>query len=294
MLECRQAGEAWATCVMYEAHMNRLGWMGLLACLLAGATQASPSEVLRDLPYGQAHAQRLDVYRPEGAHDVPIIVMVHGGAWMFGDKANVAVVQPKAAHWTRTGYVFVSIDNRLWPEAGPLDQAKDVAAAVAYVQRHAREWGGDPTRVVLMGHSAGAHLVALLDASPDLAKAQGARPWLGTVSLDAGAIDVPALMGAPHASFYDRVFGHDPGYWRSVSPFDRLSRDAPPVLLVCSSRRVASCPHNQAFAQRAKALGVQASVLEMPLSHGDINAALGAAGDYTARVDAFLHGLGLP
>jgi len=274
--------------------MSSLRWTGLLACLLTGAVQAGAPGVLRDLPYGDAHAQRMDVYQPDHPHDAPIIVMVHGGAWMFGDKANGAVVQPKAAHWASAGYVFVSVDNRLWPEAGPLDQAKDVASALAYVQRHAREWGGDPTRVVLMGHSAGAHLVALLDASPDLAKAQGARRWLGTVSLDAGAIDVPALMGAPHAKFYDRVFGRDAGYWRSVSPLDQLSRGAPPLLLVCSSRREASCPHNQAFAQHAKALGVQASVLEMPLSHGDINATLGAPGDYTASVDAFLRGLGLP
>ncbi|MDG2537995.1 alpha/beta hydrolase [Dyella jiangningensis] len=270
---------------------RRAGW---LLCLMAFTASAGASEVLRDLPYGDAHAQRLDVYRPERAHDAPIIVMVHGGAWMFGDKANAAVVHPKAAHWESTGYVFVSVDNRLWPDADPLEQAKDVATALAYVQHHAREWGGDPSRVVLIGHSAGAHLVALLDASPRLAEQQGARRWLGTVSLDAGAIDVPALMGAPHANFYDRVFGHDPGYWRSASPFDQLSRDAPPLLLVCSSRRMASCPHNHAFAERAKTLGVQATVIEVPLSHGDINATLGAPGDYTGRVDAFLHGLGLP
>lgn len=274
--------------------MNGVRGLGLLLCLLAFTAPADASEVLRDLPYGEAHAQRLDVYRPERAHDAPIIVMVHGGAWMFGDKANAAVVQPKAAHWESAGYVFVSVDNRLWPDADPLEQAKDVAAALAYVQRHAREWGGDPTRVVLMGHSAGAHLVALLDASPQLAEQQGARRWLGTVSLDAGAIDVPALMGAPHADFYDRVFGRDPGYWRSASPLDQLSRDAPPLLLVCSSRRVTSCPHNRAFAARAKTLGVQARVLEVSLRHGDINATLGAPGDYTGSVDAFLHGLGLP
>ncbi|WP_130617648.1 alpha/beta hydrolase [Dyella amyloliquefaciens] len=269
-------------------------WLLTLGWLLVPVPPASAGEVLRDLAYGHAPAQRLDVYRPDQAHGAPVIVMVHGGAWIFGDKAATGVVQPKASHWESAGYVFVSVNNRLWPDTGPLDQAKDVASALAYVQRHASEWGGDPSRVVLMGHSAGAHLVALLDASPALAEAQGARRWLGTVSLDAGAIDVPALMGAPHARFYDRVFGNDPAYWRSASPFDQLTRNAPPMLLVCSSRRAASCPHNHAFAQRAKELGVRASVLEMPLSHGDINATLGAPGDYTASVDAFLRGLGLP
>lgn len=276
------------------AYMLGWRWFLALAWLLAPMLPASASEVLRDLAYGQAPAQRLDVYRSEKTRGAPIIVMVHGGAWMFGDKASGGVVQPKASHWESAGYVFVSVNNRLWPAAGPLDQAKDVAAALAYVQRHATEWGGDPSRVVLMGHSAGAHLVALLDASPGLAEAQGARRWLGTVSLDAGAIDLPALMEAPHARFYDRVFGSDTAYWRSASPLDQLTREAPPMLLVCSSRRVASCPHNHAFAQRARELGVRASVLEMPLSHGDINATLGMPGDYTASVDAFLRGLGLP
>jgi acetyl esterase/lipase len=277
-----------------EAYKRGWRWLLPLGWLLAGVFPASASEVLRDLAYGPAHAQRLDVYRPDQARGAPIIVMVHGGAWMFGDKASAGVVQPKADHWASAGHVFVSVDNRLWPDAGPLEQAKDVASALAFVQQHAAEWGGDPSRIVLMGHSAGAHLVALLDASPGLAEARGARRWLGTVSLDAGAIDVAGLMGSPHARFYDRVFGDDPGYWRSVSPLDQLSRQAPPLLLVCSSRRAASCPRNHAFAQRAKELGVQARVLEMPLSHGDINATLGAPGDYTASVDAFLRGLGLP
>lgn len=250
--------------------------------------------MLRDLPYGPATAQRLDVYRPDDAHGAPIIMMVHGGAWMFGDKRSGGVVHPKVEHWERAGYVVVSVDYRMVPEADPLQQAKDVATALAYVQKHAGEWGGDPARVVLMGHSAGAHLVALLSASPSLAEAEGAQRWLGTVSLDAGAIDLPRLMATPHAGFYDRVFGRDAAYWKRVSPLDQLERHALPVLLVCSSRRAMSCPANHAYAERAQSLGVTASVLEMPLTHGEINSTLGAPGDYTAHVDAFLHSLGLP
>ncbi|WP_114238742.1 alpha/beta hydrolase [Dyella sp. C9] len=271
-------------------------WRGvcMLALLLACATATQAMTVLHDLAYGSAPAQRLDVYRPAAAQHAPLILMVHGGAWMLGDKGSRAVVEPKASHWTDAGYVFVSVNYRLWPQASPAEQANDVADALVYVQRHAAEWGADPTRVVLMGHSAGAHLVALLSASPSLAMRRGAQRWVATVSLDSGAIDVPAVMQAPHARFYDRVFGNDPGFWRSVSPLAQLERDAPPMLLVCSSRRADSCPHNQVFAARARALGVRASVLPEPLSHEQINATLGGPGGYTGAVDAFLRSLGLP
>ncbi|AIF46996.1 alpha/beta hydrolase [Dyella japonica] len=271
-------------------------WRGGFALLLAwgGIHAAVAMEIRHDLAYGAAPAQRLDVYLPATPHDAPVIVMVHGGAWMIGDKSHRAVVEPKATHWTQAGYVFVSVDYRLWPQAGPLEQANDVADALAYVQQHAKAWGADPSRIVLMGHSAGAHLVALLSSSPSLATGRGAQRWLGTVSLDAGAIDVPGIMGAPHAGFYDRVFGKNPASWREASPIDRLGRDALPILLVCSRQRKASCPHNEGYAAKAQGLGVRASVLPEPLTHGQINATLGEPGDYTGAVDAFLHGLGLP
>jgi acetyl esterase/lipase len=271
-------------------------WRGLFALLLAlgCASDAWAGQVQRDVAYGASLQQRMDVYLPPAPQGAPVIVMVHGGAWMIGDKASRGVVEPKASHWMQAGYVFISVDYRLWPHADPLEQAGDIAAALAYVQKHAKAWGADPSRVVLMGHSAGAHLVALLSAAPSLATARGATRWLGTVSLDSGAIDVPGIMGLPHAGFYDRVFGTDPAQWRAASPIDRLGRDALPILLVCSSKRRESCPHNDAYAAKAKELGVPARVLPEPLTHGDINATLGEPGAYTDAVDAFLHGLGLP
>jgi acetyl esterase/lipase len=269
-------------------------WLLSAGLLLGSVGSVWAMDARHDLAYGASVDQRLDVYLPERMHAAPIIIMVHGGAWMFGDKANRGVVEPKATHWTQKGYAFVSVDYRLLPQASPLEQANDVADALAYVQAHAAGWGADPSRVVLMGHSAGAHLVSLLSSSPFIATARGARHWLGTVSLDSGAIDVPGIMNAPHARFYDRVFGNDPAQWQQASPMDRLGRDALPILLVCSSKRPESCLHNRAYAAKAQGLGVRASVLMEPLTHAEINATLGGPGDYTAAVDKFLHGLGLP
>lgn len=269
------------------------GRLCLLAAL-AGPGSALAAEVPlagRELAYGPDPAQRLDVYRPAQAHGAPIVLMVHGGGWRTGDKAARGVVQAKAAHWNAQGRILVSINYRLLPQADPLQQAADVARALAYVQREAPRWGGDPTRLVLIGHSAGAHLVALLAAAPELARAHAARPWSGTVALDSAAYDVEALMRRPHLRLYDQAFGADPRYWREASPTRRLRAAPAPMLLVCSSRRRQSCGQAREHARRAVDLGGRAQVLPVDLDHAAVNAELGVDRDYTARVDAFLASL---
>lgn len=249
--------------------------------------------VLRELAYGSDPRQRIDVYLPAAAPLRParVIFMVHGGAWRVGDKAAAAVVANKLAYWLPRGYVLVSANYRLLPAAPPLQQARDVAAALARAQALAPQWGADGGGFVLMGHSAGAHLVALLAAAPELAREAGARPWLGTVTLDSAALDVVGVMEASHPRFYDRAFGSDAGGWRAVSPAHRLREAPAPLLLVCSSRRREPCPEAQRFAQQVAGVGGRAEVLPQALSHGDINKLLGEQGPYTAAVDNFIAGL---
>lgn len=266
----------------------------LLLLGLAAAARADDTVVLRDVAYGDAPAQRLDVYKPAHAHAAPVIVMVHGGGWMIGNKSNPGVAGRKQAHWAGQGYVFVSIDYRMVPTADPFVQAQDVAGALAYVQQHAADWGGDGARVTLVGHSAGAHLVALLAADPSLAYVQGAKAWLGTVALDSAAYSVPRIMSLPHAGLYDRVFGSDEAFWRKVSPLDRLQGKTQPMLLVCSSQRLLSCTQAETFAKAVNDKGGRAQVLPEALTHAQINAELGGDSDYTRAVDTFLRSLGLP
>ena len=247
------------------------------------------TQVQRDLAYGASPRQAVDVYSLPGAHAQPVIVMVHGGAWAFGDKDYKGVVESKLAHWLPRGTVFVSVNYRMLPEQPVAGQAADVARALAYVQAHAREWGGDPARITLMGHSAGAHLVALLSADPALAHGYGAQRWRATVALDSGALDVGEIMKRPHLRLYDRAFGKDPDTWRQLSPTQQLSRQAVPVLVVCSTqRRDRPCDQAQAYTQRARALGVAGDVLPQDLDHGEVNKQLGAEENYTAAVDRFL------
>lgn len=256
---------------------------------VAVASRQAPS--LRDLAYGNDPRQRMDVYLPVQPLNAPVILMVHGGGWRHGDKSASVVVDNKVTRWVARGFVFISVNTRLLPQANPLEQARDVAQALAVAQAKAPSWGADPARCILMGHSAGAHLVALVNASPDLAAQAGAKAWLGTVALDSAAVDVAPIMQGSHFRLYDTAFGTAPAFWRAVSPIQQLTAVAKPMLAVCSTQRSDACAQADAFAARATELGVRAQVLRQDLSHRDINQTLGQPGVYTEAVEAFMRSL---
>lgn len=247
-----------------------------------------------DLAYGDAARHRLDVYAPKGAKGAPIILMVHGGGWMVGDKANTSVYLNKGGHYLAKGYVFASMNYRLVPDVNPVQQAQDVARALRFVQANAKLWGGDAQRVVLMGHSAGAHLIALVHVDPAFAEDAGAGPPVAAVSLDSGAYDVSAIMKRSHSPFFDHVFGKDKNFWRTASPIHRIVGKPAPMLLVCSSRRKESCAQSRAFQAALTKKKATVQVAAEDLSHRQININLGLKGAYTQRVDAFLRARGLP
>lgn len=252
------------------------------AATVAGATQKTFS-------YGSDPAQAIDVYTPPNDGHSPIIVMVHGGGWRIGDKTSRGVIDNKLKHWLPKGFILVSVNYRMLPQSDVDVQARDVAAATAYVQAHAAEWGGDGNKVILMGHSAGAHLVALLSSDPARVTAEGGHAWPGTVVIDSAAYDVPAVMSRKHPKLYDDAFGKDPAYWASLSPAQQLKPDAVPMLLLCALKRPDdSCGQSHAFAARLKTNGQDAPVLEQDLIHMQINDNLGQPGAYTDAVDAFI------
>jgi acetyl esterase/lipase len=265
--------------------------VGLVVPATRARAVAPAVRVVRDVAYGADPKQRFDVYIPRGAHNAPVILMVHGGGWRIGDKRSRGVVSNKVERWSRAGIVVISVNYRLLPGADPVEQARDVARALAEAQGRLPEWGGDPAKVVLMGHSSGAHLVALLDAHPSLATSLGARPWLGAIILDSAALDVVWTMTRPHLPLYTRAFGADREYWREASPSHHLAAGAKPMLLVCSSLRRDSCPAATKFAAKATSVGVRAETLPVAKTHASIDAELGATGEYTEAVETFLRTL---
>ncbi|WP_230412409.1 alpha/beta hydrolase [Undibacterium hunanense] len=252
----------------------------------------SGTRVLRDIAYGSDRRQTMDVYLPATAiarPDMPVILMVHGGAWKIGNKTARGVVENKAAHWLPKAYVFISINYRMLPDAKPLEQADDVARALAMAQGRAAEWGGSRSKFILMGHSAGAHLVSVLASNPAIAGKAGASPWLATVSIDSAAYDINSIMEQKHYRFYDEAFGNDPAYWKAASPGLLLKQPAAPFLAICSSQRPDKpCLQAEAFVSKAKSLGMLAQTLPQAMSHADINKTLGQDSAYTAAVDRFL------
>lgn len=255
---------------------------GTAGVTIPGAT------VLKDVAYGTDKLQRFDVYIPPQAQNAPIIVMAHGGGWFRGDKAMKGVVQNKATYWLAKGYIFVSTNYRFIPEANPVVQSEDVYSAVQLIKKRAVVWGGNPDKLILMGHSAGAHLVALLSVNPK--PINGKAPWKGTVVLDSGSLNVPQTMTLPHFELFDNAFGKDPKFWVSASPYHQMTKNATPILSVCSEPRRISCMQSNELAAKAKTLGVVVKVQPENLTHAEINKNLGLPSEYTKAVDRFIQG----
>lgn len=174
----------------------------------------------------------LDVYVPEGEGPFPVVVFFHGGGLKGGIKTGK--VKDVAAALTRRGIIAVLPNYRLSPAVRHPAHTEDAAAAVAYVRAHAAEWGGDPARIVLSGHSAGGYLAALLAADHRYLAAQGMdASELAGVALVSGLLDVDALGRAQDIA---DVWGEDAAGWVAASPVHYLDKVRAPHLLLVAER----------------------------------------------------------
>lgn len=257
--------------------------------LFANIVSASEITQLDDIQYGSDPLQALDVYTDRNFNNKPVIFMVHGGAWRIGDKKSRVLVKNKVSRWVPKGFVIISSNYRMLPDADPIEQSRDVARALAFAQSNAKTWGGDPSQFILMGHSAGAHLIALLAAAPSsYFKEFGVKPFLGAVTLDSAAFDVVKIMESKHARFYDKAFGSSHDDWKKASPGHHLSSRSVAMFVVCSTRRRNSCQQANAFVEKIASFGVRAVMLEKNLSHRELNKYLGLENDYTNKIESFM------
>lgn len=157
--------------------------------LINGLTPSGGYSKTADLAYGEQPRQRLDVYVPEdAAPGAPVVLYFYGGRWEQGSKAGYKFL---AQALTSRGFVAVIADYRLYPQVKFPAFVEDGARAVAWVREHAGDYGADPNKLVLMGHSAGAHIAAMLTLDEQYLAAVGGTPktWLaGTIGL-AGPYD---------------------------------------------------------------------------------------------------------
>jgi arylformamidase len=266
--------------------------------------EAIAGQVRRDISYASPAQERqvLDIYAPPGAKGLPVVFWIHGGGWQAGDKSDVQI-KPQA--FMKRGFVFVSTNYRLLPQVDMGRIARDVAQSVHWVSDHIAELGGDPRRILVMGHSAGAQLAALICTDDRYLKAEGLSLAIikGCVPVDGDTYDVPAIIetaearwrahGLPKATFGHREkFGNDPAKHRDFSAVTHVARDKgiPPFLLM----HVAGHPDTTAQAQRLanvlKGAGVPVKVYGAREStHNKVNSDIGLPDDPgTAALDQFI------
>jgi acetyl esterase/lipase len=209
---------------------------------------AAAQKLVSDIAYVENGHQRhvLDVYTPEGAagKSLPVMFWIHGGGWQTGDKSDVAL-KPRAL--TERGFVFVSTNYRLLPEVEMGELIADVARALGWVHRNIAGYGGDPTRILVGGHSAGAQLAALLSIDDRYLRKEGVsfEVLKGCVPVDGDTYDIPkiimtaehrqALYGGKMFTFGHRQkFGNDPEKHVDFSAVTHVARDKkiPPFLIL--------------------------------------------------------------
>src|SRR4051794_4492747 len=165
----------------------------LVALVLALPSLAQAQDVKRDIAYGDHERQVLDVYSTPGAKGRPVVFWIHGGGWQVGDKSDVQI-KPRA--FVEKGLVFVSTNYRLLPAVDMATIVRDVAKSIRWVHDHIAEYGGAPNRLLVMGHSAGAQLAALVCIDERYLKAEGLSLAIikGCVPVDGDTYDVPAII----------------------------------------------------------------------------------------------------
>ena len=193
--------------------------------------------MVRDIPYADGERRSLDVYRPSDGRSAPVLVFFYGGSWQMGSKdIYVFLATTLASH----GYVVVVPDYRVYPEVKFPAFLQDGAQAIRWVHDNARIYGGDPSRIVVMGHSAGAYIAAMLALDPE---------WLGAVGLDP-LRDVAGLIGV--SGPYDFlplkdetlkiIFGGD--HRTETQPITYAEGRKPPALLITGTRDTTVSPRN--------------------------------------------------
>lgn len=222
------------------------------------ARLGKPSQC-REIPYGRHNRQVLDIYRPAVSEPAPIIVFFYGGGWEDGNRADYYFV---GAALAKQGFVTVVPDYRVYPEVRFPTFLKDAAHAVRWAREHAAEYGGDPRRIVLMGHSSGAHIAAMLTFD---------HRWLDAVGIDAG-IDVAGMVGLAgpydflplHSETLRQIFGPDSSL-AATQPINFVEAGTPPILLASGRADDRVDPGNSSrLADRVRGNGGNAEVRFYP------------------------------
>lgn len=197
--------------------------MVLLSAIVPFATPAQAKKIT-NVSYG---ANKLDIYTT-AAKNAPVLIFVHGGAWVGGSKGGV---QSMSRFFNKRGFLFVSVEYTKYPRISVSQQADQVGQAINWVHANIAKYGGNPRRIAVMGHSAGCHLASLAILS---GRAKGVRALIAN---DTGAYDLAYLASLTNNSLgllYALPF-RDRSQWRQLSPITYASRGNFPVMVIWSN-----------------------------------------------------------
>ena len=240
----------------------------------------------------------LDIHPPLGAKsdgNLPVAVLIHGGGWMGGDKGDLGWLYPKTFWLCANGYLVVSVNYRLSPKVKHPAHIEDANAAIAWIQKNISNYGGNPNRLILIGHSAGACISALAAVDNKRLRKAGADPKKikGVVLLDAAAYNVPKIMPSAHPLIqlmYKKAFGEGTASQKDGSPINwvKLAKVLPPFLFVhCAKGKAPNMPAGVDALEFANELrNAGAKVTFVPVagkSHDAFSHDLGKPGDPTTK-----------
>jgi acetyl esterase/lipase len=245
-----------------------------------------------DVRYGDHDRNVLDIYAPAGAKNLPVVFWIHGGGWQTGDKSQV---QEKPKAFTEKGFVFVSTNYRLLPNVEMGTLIRDVAKSLGWVHKNIAARGGDPKRLIVAGHSAGAQLAAILCTDERYLAAEGVpfAALKACVPVDGDTYDIPAMIetaetrlrvhGMPMPKYGHRLkFGNDPAKHKDFSAVTHVAKGKgiPPFFILHVANHPDVSIQAQRFGAVLKEAGVPVKVFgAKETTHTRINAELGLPDD---------------
>ena len=273
----------------------------ILLLICNTGADAKSYNVYKNISYSNdsnSYFKKLDIYTPADTGVHPVLVFIHGGGWMTGDKKFIS---EKPVYFAERGFVFVSINYRLAPLVKYPDNVKDAAEAVAWVARNIVNYGGDTAGLYLMGHSAGAHLSALISLDDKYLSGMGQSSALikAVVLIEGAGYDIPLITRedkAVYDKFFKIPFGSDRSIWQAASPINHIRKNdgAPPYLVIYIEKRRLSNMESNLFVKRLRESGISADTMAVRgKTHFSINRSIGREGDaVTARIIEFLSAAG--
>ena len=248
--------------------------LGAAAWVGAAVPASSAYTTLR---YGDHDRQVVTVY-PATAPRPPLAVYIHGGAWRMGSPERV---RAKPQWFGEAGWAFASVGYRVLPDAQVEQQAQDVAAGLRALRADAARLGFDPDRILIMGHSAGAHLAALVATDGRYLGADRAAVR-GVILLDGAGYDVSnefKLRGPLARKLYGDAFGEDPARQRTLSPIAHVDAEDPPDwLIVFAESRIDAREQAAQFGDALQRAGLRVERVPDPGNHLEINREFGTPG----------------